>query len=111
MSHTYTAHITFGADDDEQAARFNECRDMLARWLIANGYPLTPNNYYIDSVHITDADDWSEHLNVEPLDCYVCLKPLNRNRSGVGSRTCADHPGKSPQGYVYPNYPIEDVRI
>lgn len=117
MSYTYTAHITFGADNDEQAARFNECRDMLARWLIANEYPLTPNNYLIDSVHITDADDWSEHIDIEPLTCdknvqvsvyrtVRCLRPLNRHRSGVGYRTCPDHP---PRGAKM--YPIEDVCI
>lgn len=111
MSHTYTAHITFGARNDEEAAMFMAFKKQIECWLGAWEFPLTPNGYYVDSVHITDADDWGEHVNVEPLDCYVCMKPLNRNRSGTGSRTCADHPGKSPQGYVYPNYPIEDVRI
>jgi hypothetical protein len=56
MSHTYTAHITFGADDDEQAARFNECKGVLLEWLILHEYPATPNGYLIDSVHITDEE-------------------------------------------------------
>lgn len=89
MKHTYTLHVTFEAETDAQALLV---RDGLAA--LMPGIPAT-------DLHLTDADDWAEHVT----PCNFCSAPVERQRAGIGSRVhahCAPMIGAS-------DYPIVDT--
>lgn len=84
MSHTYTLHIGVTATSDA---------DAKAK---ADAALLTLGDQ-VDYLHLTDADDWSEH--VENTTCYCGEYVADRARNGTGKRTCAEHD----------TYPIADI--
>jgi len=108
--HTYTVHLALRAGSDLEAAKLAEkIHDLITDYHAAaedgsefrdggiEGYPL-------DSVFVTDADDWSEHIDNEAL-CADCGVTTDRSRVGNGKRVCPaciEESGATP-------YPIMDV--
>lgn len=91
--HTYTVHLALRAGSDLEAAKLAEkIHDLITDYHVAaedgsefrdggiGGYPL-------DSVFVTDADDWSEHIDNEAL-CADCGVTTDRSRVGNGERVC-----------------------
>lgn len=115
--HTYVTHLQFSARDDEHArqiaAKFHE---VIEQWheFIERDLPedeqitMQPQGYVIEATHLTDADDWAEHLPNEDI-CYECgeIGGTDRLRVGNGNRWCR----KCVNAKKRVLYAIEDVRI
>lgn len=94
--HTYVTHLQFSALDDEHARRISalivnvitqyqasiDADSDAPEFLLAQGYA-------IEAAHLTDADDWAEHVGQEDV-CFQCGRSggTNRLRHGGGSRVC-----------------------
>ena len=102
QTHTYTIHLGMAARSDEHAREVGR----LVKGLIEENSHLfmeSKAGYVVDSVHVTDSDDWAEHVGVEDI-CDQCGETggTNRQRSGTGSRVHAMCGG---------DYAIVDVEI
>lgn len=113
--HTYVTHLQFSARDDQHARDISAMIvNVITAWQASmdadQDEPLMilPQGYAIEAAHLTDADDWAEHVGQEDL-CYQCGKPgsTNRLRTGNGNRWCAPCIARNRDHA----YPIEDVRI
>lgn len=103
-TYSYTVHINIGAVDDKHAIELSRLIKRIAEQ--AGFLPTSQSGYLIDSVQVTDADDWAEHIDVEAI-CAECHQPVDRERSGAGSRV---HHACIRGPYQYP-YPIEQVNV
>ncbi len=119
VTHTYTIHLGMAARDDRHAWEVAEqIRTLIDNYVssIESDWPAadrtfveSPSDYVIDSINVTDTDDWAEHVPVEDI-CGNCGKTgsTNRIRTGHGTRFCPAC-GMGPKRQ--PVYPIEDVMI
>lgn len=114
-THTYTAHLMFRARDDEHARRIAaQIKHLVESWQESidaeQDEPLmmTPNGYAVEAAHLTDADDWAEHVGVEDVCCRCDGPGTNRSRVGNGYRVC---PACVPTAFPALPYNIEDVQI
>lgn len=116
-SHTYVTHLQFSARDDEHARRIAaKFTEVIEAWheFIERDLPedehltMQPQGYVIEAAHLTDADDWAEHVGQEDV-CFSCGEAggTNRLRVGTGNRVCPPCAERS----VFGLYPIEEVLI
>lgn len=111
-THTYTVHMQIGAVDDRDAIRISRLMKGVLEGLVEAGslsMHLTPSGYVFDSIDVTDADDWAEHVPVEDT-CGECGyfsdgSPTNRRRYGGGVRICLKC------GSWMDDYEIKDVMV
>ena len=90
-THTYTAHITFLAEDDAAAL-------LIAQAIQRHHAPT--------AMHVSDADDYAETIDVDLL-CACGAPAADRIRIGDGSRHCAE----CAANYAHGPYPIEDTDV
>lgn len=117
-THTYVSHIQFSAHNDAHARLISaKFRDLITDWQATadvdqdEDEPLMilPQGYAVEAVHLTDADDWAEHIDTGEDVCYMCGRAggTDRSRCGHGSRVC---PACITARHLS-TYPIEEVQI
>jgi hypothetical protein len=101
--HSYTVHVQVPADNDDEARAIAEViYNMLGGGRIVAQYHKP--EIRVDAIHLTDADDWAEHVDLVEGLCPQCGAPAaNRCRDGSGSRKCYPHRRME--------YPIRDVSV
>lgn len=116
--HTYTVHLGMAARDDRHAWEVAQMVKHLVEQYWGSieydlddedrVFTLSASDYVIDSVNLTDSDDWAEHIPVEDI-CYQCgqLGGTNRLRVGNGNRWCRACVNERKRLL----YPIEEVLI
>ena len=122
-THTYTVHLGMAARDDRHAWEVaQKVKHLVEQYWETIEYDLddqdrvltlSPSEYVIDSVNVTDSDDWGEHVPVEDV-CHDCGRSAvrdqvttNRTRNGSGGRVCLECLQSGPTN----EYRIEDVLI
>lgn len=80
MRHTYAVHLVITAESDDDARRIAEA--VHAGAILQGADPI--------AAHLTDADDWAEHVPTEDV-CGDCGRAggTERRRDGRGARVCA----------------------
>lgn len=118
QAHTYTVHMQFSAFNDEHARVISEkFREAIESWheFVERDLPegeqvtIQPQGYVVEATHLTDADDWAEHVGGEDY-CFMCgkLGGTNRLRVGTGHRWCQPCIERRRSGMTYA---IEDMNI
>jgi hypothetical protein len=101
--HSYTVHLQIPAASDEEARAITKAIfDMLGAGRIVAQYGKP--EVRVDAVHLTDADDWAEQVDLVEGLCISCGAPAaDRCRDGSGTRKCLLHRRAE--------YPIRDVSV
>lgn len=94
---TYTVHLQFSALSDEHARKIGaKIMDLVTQWQATidadseDPLMVLPQGYAVESMCVSDADDWAEMIGQEDV-CCICGGPgTDRIRQGTGSRLCRE---------------------